>query len=470
MRRVLGALVLSCALVGVMSTPGARAATRPRAHVPGRSIASPPVLAYYYIWFDQSSWNRAKTDRPELGPYSSDDAAVMRRQIRWAKQAGIEGFLVSWKHTPTLDRRLTQLIDIAEQEHFGLGIVYQGLDFHRDPLPADRVAGDLDYFAATFAARKPFQIFARPLVVWSGTWKFSPEDIARVTAGRRGALSILASERNVAGYTRIAGSVDGDAYYWSSVNPDTFPGYVEKLADLGREVHSRGGLWIAPVAPGFDARKIGGTSVVARAGDRTLLREIDAGLATSPDALGIISWNEFSENSHIEPSVRYGWTALNAVGERLGHGPVGSTADHGTGSAVPLQPEARARPARTSGVAATARRASSPSGLWILAAFALFFVALVVVMARRAHRSPHLRVVALTDSGASALHPAPSQCSRDARSSVVARTSPESQLAASETEAGGSVKVRARRDRRRRTPWHRLILNELSARRRNRSG
>ena len=84
---------------------------------------------------------------PELGPYSSDDAAVMDQQVRWAKQAGIGGFLVSWKHTPTLDRRLRQLVDIASRRHFALGVVYQGLDFHRGPLPADRVATDLGYFA-----------------------------------------------------------------------------------------------------------------------------------------------------------------------------------------------------------------------------------------------------------------------------------------------------------------------------------
>jgi hypothetical protein len=29
-------------------------------------------------------------------------------------------------------------------------------------------------------------------------------------------------------------------------------------------------------------------------------------MQSSPDAIGLISWNEFSENSHIEPSEKYG--------------------------------------------------------------------------------------------------------------------------------------------------------------------
>ena len=32
-----------------------------------------PLFAYYYIWFNAGSWNRAKTDYPLLGRYSSDD-------------------------------------------------------------------------------------------------------------------------------------------------------------------------------------------------------------------------------------------------------------------------------------------------------------------------------------------------------------------------------------------------------------
>ena len=35
--------------------------------VPMASPDSTPVLAYYYIWFDVGSWNRAKADYPLLG-------------------------------------------------------------------------------------------------------------------------------------------------------------------------------------------------------------------------------------------------------------------------------------------------------------------------------------------------------------------------------------------------------------------
>ena len=303
------------------------------------SPSSPtPVLAYYYIWYDTSSWNRAKIDYPTLGRYSSDDRAVMLQHIQWAKAAGIDGFIVSWKSTDVLNRRLDQLADLAEQQNFKLAIIYQGLDFNRNPLPASTVAKDLDFFIQQYAGRPAFQLYAKPLVIWSGTWKFSPQDVAMVTNGRRNSLMILASERDLNGYNRLANLVDGDAYYWSSVNPATYPGYGNKLNGLSQAIHQHGGLWIAPAAPGFDARLIGGTTVVDRKNGDTFRTEINTALASSPDALGIISWNEFSENSYIEPSKAYGTTYLDLLSS-LNHMPTPAAGDFDSSDPVSVYPE-----------------------------------------------------------------------------------------------------------------------------------
>jgi phospholipase C len=306
----LAAALLIALAPSLVSTPTARAAARPD-----------PLYAYYYIWFNGQSWERAKTDYPLLGRYSSDDRGVMRQHVRWAMRAGIDGFIVSWKSTPVLNRRLERLAEVAAAERFKLLVIYQGLDFFREPLPVARVARDLDFFEHHFASREAFTAFGKPLVIWSGSWRFSRRELAAVTQSRRDSLLILASERNLDGYRRIAGSVDGNAYYWASVDPATYPGYAEKLAALGRTVHSRGGIWIPPAAPGFDARMVGGTSVVGRRGGATLREELDAATRSSPDAIGLISWNEFSENTHVEPSVDHGSRYLDAVADVRGAKP-----------------------------------------------------------------------------------------------------------------------------------------------------
>jgi hypothetical protein len=234
--------------------------------------------------------------------------------VELAKQAGIDGFIVSWKSTPTLNRRLEQLSRIASANALKLGLIYEGLDFHRNPLPVEQVRRDLAEAADRYTRAPAFGIFDRPLVIWSGTWRFSRADVARVVQPVRDRLLILSSEKNPEGVRRLAGLVDGDAYYWSSADPLRTPGYREKLAAMERTVHGQGGRWIAPAAPGFDARKLGGRRVVERRDGATLVESLGAAMTSSPDAIGLISWNEFSESSHVEPSRRYGRRYLDVLG------------------------------------------------------------------------------------------------------------------------------------------------------------
>jgi hypothetical protein len=42
---------------------------------------------------------------------------------------------------------------------------------------------------------------------------------------------------------------------------------------------------------------------------------LDTALQSLPDAIGLISWNEFSENSHIEPSQDHGNLYLKLLSE-----------------------------------------------------------------------------------------------------------------------------------------------------------
>jgi Glycosyl hydrolase family 99 len=317
-----------------VAQPSTTQASQPKA-----TQSRPPVFAYYYIWFDPTSWQRAKRDYPLLGRYSSDQRLVMEQHVRWAKQAGITGLLVSWKHSVKLDRRLAMLADVAAQQGMSLGIVYQGLDFARQPLPAARVASDFDFFTKNFASRPAFKIYDKPLVIWTGTWAFSATDIASVTTPRRSKLLILASERNTKGYDRVENSVDGDAYYWSSVDPNKYPNYDGKLAALGADVHQHRGLWIAPASAGFDGRLIGAPRVVPRRNGETLRTEWNAAMQSGPDAIGVISWNEFSENSYIEPSEKYGRSSLETLASLTGApGPSGELdSNNAAGSSMTTQ-------------------------------------------------------------------------------------------------------------------------------------
>ena len=339
----------------------------------------PLVLAYYYIWYEPRSWDRAKTDLPQLGPYSSADPAVIAQHVAWAKAAGIDALIVSWKHELRLDEPLVALVAASRSAGLGLVLLYQGLDFSRQPLHSQRIADDLAWFMHAYGADPVFDVFGAPTIILSGTPSFSIEDITTVRDAVLGAgpAHFLGSEHSGDDYAARRDVLDGDAYYWSSVDPDRDRGYSDRLTALAASIRDDGGLWIAPAAPGFDARLIGGTRVVERADGATYRVEWTTALSSDPDALGIISWNEFSENSHIEPSRELGTTYLTAtaglVRETLGRPTRLNPAD---ATAGPLAPSPTAAPSPT-----PAPAVSEPGPTAVVDQIAPLLVALLLLLA-----------------------------------------------------------------------------------------
>ncbi|MFF0160545.1 endo-1,3-alpha-glucanase family glycosylhydrolase [Streptomyces sp. NPDC005263] len=372
MTRARAALAVLTLMLGLLGSVPGRAAAAVHARAGGTRV---PLLAYYYQWFQPSSWQRAKIDYPLLGRYSSDDTGVMRTHIAWAKSAGIDGFIVSWKSTPVNNRRLRLLLSVAAAENFKITIIYQGLDFQRHPLPEAEVAADFAAFAQWFADSPVlFRLGGKPLTVFSGTWAYTHDEVARITRPVRGKLLVLNTEKNERGYERLADVTDGDAYYWSSVNPDTNPNHAVKLSAMGRAVHAHRGYWVVPFAPGFDARLVGGTKEVPRKNGDTLRAEYTAAMGSQPDVLGLISWNEFSENSYVEPSVANGRRYLDVLRELRGGAVAGRTA-----TLAGEEPGPRRQ---------TVARSAYWPNLLRLAGFAAVLVAGVTMLARRRAGSP----------------------------------------------------------------------------------
>lgn len=360
--RILAALL---AIAGGTALPAALPAAATR------TTPAVPVFAYFYQWFTPHSWDRAKIDVPLAGKYSSDDPAVLERQVMLARTAGIDGFLTSWKRTPSLDRRLDLLISAASTERFALGVVYEALDFSRQPLPVSTVKSDLLYLLDTRAEALGTAYFGRPLIIWTGIDNYSLGDVRTVAAALAGRAQLLAASRSVAGFERVADLVAGEAYYWSSADPQS-PATGVKLSALSSAVHAHHALWMAPAAPGFNGRTLGGTRVVPRRGGTTLHNSLRNAFASSPDAVGLISWNEWSENTYVEPGARYGSQELDVLSAYLQNRPL---------SAGGFSDELSGRP---SGSGWTGLRASA-----VLAGIGLLATVLLGLAARRrARRHP----------------------------------------------------------------------------------
>ena len=314
-RRIL--LVTAMASGITLAASAASASPSGRPVPPKTTTGHVPVFAYYYMWMTGGYWHVHKKDHPLQpfpGNYNSDNPAVIDWQMRRAPAAGISGFIVSWKNNPTYQRIVPLLEQAANRRRFKLVMAYESLTKHGGHLPAARVGVDFRYFVTHYAGDAAwYRIHGKPLTVWGATDSYPPSAIARVTRTVRSKILVLNSASTVAGLTRLAPYTDGDAYYWSSINPVKNPLWALRLALMGlaeRRLHE---IWIAPFAPGFDATMIGGHIIVGRGNGLTLRLEYRAAAASSPDFLGLISWNEWTENTYMEPSVRYASTYLNVL-------------------------------------------------------------------------------------------------------------------------------------------------------------
>lgn len=116
MSKIVLALAIACFLAsGGCATPAVRQAVQQNFQAPN---SGPKVLAVYMPWFGDHV-------HMDVG-YSSNDPAVLRRQIRQAHQSGISAFVVDW-YGPTLpfsDHNFSLLQEAADESHFQVALLY----------------------------------------------------------------------------------------------------------------------------------------------------------------------------------------------------------------------------------------------------------------------------------------------------------------------------------------------------------
>ena len=288
------------------------------------AVSAAPVFAYYYMWMQGSYWSTNKLDHPVEpfpGHYNSADPAVIKWQIEQAKAAGITGFIVSWKNNATYQQILPEVESAANQANFKLAMEYETLGASKQTLPVSEVSADFKYFVANYASNPAwYRANGKPLTMIDDSNFYPTSQLAAITGPVRSSLAVLQDVSTASLYNKYAAYTDGDAYYWSSDNPAANPHAAADLEALGAAVHAAHGIWIAPFAPGYNSTLIGGHVVVPRDNGATLRTEYAIAAASSPDILGLISWNEWTENTYVEPSVSYGFTDINVLSSLINAG------------------------------------------------------------------------------------------------------------------------------------------------------
>ena len=321
-------------------------------HAAPRKAPKAPVLAYYYLWWSSRHWiDRlgphypitdegglpipAATTSDGCNPYpvfpgtqitdapptltSQDNPAVLARDVRQAESAGLSGFVVNWRGTGrphqtlqsiSYNRRLQYLVDAvhASNAHgrpFTLWFSYKASDTRLQPA---YIRNDLDYLRRMYAHDSAFAHpygSGKPVLIWMGSRKYPAHTLGVIDSEFRSSFYFVGDE-NWRTWAAHAQYFDADQYYWSSQNPYQNPRSFLQLQRLAKLVRAGGKRWFAPFAPGFDAQLLGeGHGCVPRRDGQTLRTLYQGNARSSPDAMLLISWNEVSEGTYVEPLQRW---------------------------------------------------------------------------------------------------------------------------------------------------------------------
>jgi len=286
-----------------------------RSPLPLRKPATDKMIwAFYYLWYSQQSWQEPFLLDHPLQPYASNDVVALARHVDQAQAAGIDGFAASWWGPGDYtDANWAQLLDLAAQRGFWVIPYFETLGPTSLPRSEAQIMAWLDYLLRTYRSHPAwYKLDGRPvIVVWAsrtvplGTWQ---SIFANLRTRGLDALYLAIGLHD----TSVLSVFDGLHEY--GVFPFFRLGQIYQAAGTAVRAYSMlhpsrpPALFVATLQPGCDDRALPGRTGVywdRRNGD-AYRYTFAAATKGRPDWLFITSWNEWWENTHIEPSVRYG--------------------------------------------------------------------------------------------------------------------------------------------------------------------
>jgi len=286
---------------------------------------SPKVLAFYYPWYGSPGgpsgewvhWNpysahHDSAHEPAAGWYDSKDPETIRRHIREAKAAGIDGFIASWWGPYGFeDQAFDVLAEVAEEEEFAITIYYEEAD-----TPTE-IVSDLAYFLDRHGSNPSLlQVDGRPVIFFyvRVTERFSLAQWGNVLGELedQGHAIFAVADGLRSDFLDV---FDGIHTYTPVGLPEEEAAAQYEAASLAARAKDR--LFAATVIPGYDeAYKVPTLTYVDREDGETYRTYWTIARGASPHWILITSFNEWHEGTEIEPSVEFGRTYLEITAEQ----------------------------------------------------------------------------------------------------------------------------------------------------------
>jgi hypothetical protein len=286
------------------------------------------VLTQFYTWYTATSWNDPQFADHPLARYSTFEPADVTRLARQALGAGVDAFVVSWLGSTgnggDYDRRMSTILDAVAATGLRACVMTETFFANASNTPnstdAQTMLTWLTEAVDLFGSHPAYlRVRGRPVIVVYAASQLDPtvwaDVMERLRAGGRNPLLVgdFFHSRHI--------EVFDAEYQYSNVtlaedalrNLELTETLRVRTFNLLRQGDRRR-IWMASVTPGYDDRLLADRPthvVVDRADGRVYEAQWSAAVDMAADWVMLTSWNEWFENTEIEPSERYGTRYLD---------------------------------------------------------------------------------------------------------------------------------------------------------------
>lgn len=280
------------------------------------------VWAFYMGFWIGGGWYSSPevmTDQPQAGFYDERDGGTVGTQIDQAKSAGIDAFVVSWygSNNGETTAVLNNVLDRAGERGFRAAAA---LDIFGGGQTKDTIAASISYIVNDRANHGAYLRYnGKPVIffVFQGNAGLSTQDWLDLRNNIDPNRNTYWIAEGLSGCCLYGGAMDG----MYAFNISWAGGSSSRYASERSAVLNRGGsLYIPMVHPGWDETLVArrdnrrnASPVKARANGQFLANSFAGAVASGANVIMIGTWNEYVENSHIEPSNLYGTQSLDTL-------------------------------------------------------------------------------------------------------------------------------------------------------------
>jgi hypothetical protein len=303
------------------------------------------VFAIYCPWWaaNTSKWSASYAIDNPFEPFLSLRQADVNRRVQTASGAGINGFLSSWQGKEHFAETAFQLLlnaahekpDFSVAVYLETGVANQGHTYGEPPDPAymrkwiqDVVrdhGADPSYLKMN---GKPVIFIYRARYFTPDVWKNQVFDPLRAEGIDAFYVGDYVSWDRVAPLPEYLAVFDGLHSYNPSVystidsrsiyNCFSINARATKTYSLLNDPGAPRKVWMGTAVPGFDTTHLYNPGLLIPRDETSFYRSMwDDNLASNPDWMLITTWNDYGENTHIEPSLSYGSTYLDISREYI---------------------------------------------------------------------------------------------------------------------------------------------------------